>query len=134
MDALIPNGPRRPTRDGPHATGCCGGSCSTPSATIPRIYNGGNYASSAAAIDEIRRSPPTGHRKHRRKRLGLSVTKAPTAAKADKIVDERLCDADHGQMPNDFILSVGGASHDYNAAEKLEQIEASLLLINFRGR
>ncbi|UWU94644.1 alpha/beta fold hydrolase [Bradyrhizobium sp. CB1015] len=55
-------------------------------------------------------------------------SQAPTAAKADKIVDERLA------MPittdaNDFVYQ-WESSHDYNASEKLEAIEASLLLIN----
>jgi homoserine O-acetyltransferase len=55
-------------------------------------------------------------------------SQAPTAAKADKIVDDRLA------MPitadaNDFLYQ-WESSHDYNAGEKLEQIEASLLLIN----
>lgn len=53
---------------------------------------------------------------------------APTAAKADKIVNDRLA------MPitadaNDFVYQ-WESSHDYNAGEKLEAIEASLLLIN----
>lgn len=55
-------------------------------------------------------------------------SQAPTAAKADKIVDDRLA------MPitadaNDFVYQ-WESSHDYNAGEKLEAIEAPLLLIN----
>ena len=55
-------------------------------------------------------------------------SQAPTAAKADKIVDDRLA------MPitadaNDFVYQ-WESSHDYNAGEKLEEIEATLLLIN----
>lgn len=55
-------------------------------------------------------------------------SQAPTAAKADKMVDDRLAtpiaaDAD------DFVYQ-WESSHDYNASEKLEAIEASLLLIN----
>ncbi|QIO32056.1 alpha/beta fold hydrolase [Bradyrhizobium sp. 1(2017)] len=55
-------------------------------------------------------------------------SQAPTAAKADKIVDDRLA------MPitadaNDFVYQ-WESSHDYNAGERLEAIEAPLLLIN----
>ncbi|MBR0904840.1 alpha/beta fold hydrolase [Bradyrhizobium liaoningense] len=55
-------------------------------------------------------------------------SQAPTAAKADKIVDDRLA------MPitadaNDFVYQ-WESSHDYNAGEKLDAIEAPLLLIN----
>lgn len=53
---------------------------------------------------------------------------APTAAKADKIVDERLATPITADA-NDFVYQ-WDSSHDYNAAEKLEGIEASLLLIN----
>jgi len=53
---------------------------------------------------------------------------APTAAKADKIVDDRLA-APITADANDFVYQ-WDSSHDYNAGEKLEQIEASLLLIN----
>jgi homoserine O-acetyltransferase len=53
---------------------------------------------------------------------------APTAAKADKMVDDRLAlviatDA------NDFIYQ-WEASHDYNPSAGLERIEATLLAIN----
>jgi homoserine O-acetyltransferase len=55
-------------------------------------------------------------------------TLAPTAAKADKLVDDRLA------MPvtsdaNDFIYQ-WEASHDYNPSPGLERIEATLLAIN----
>src|SRR6478609_8988215 len=55
-------------------------------------------------------------------------TLAPSAAKADKMVDDRLA------MPvtadaNDFIYQ-WEASHDYNPSTGLERIEAMLLLIN----
>jgi homoserine O-acetyltransferase/O-succinyltransferase len=55
-------------------------------------------------------------------------TLAPTAAAADKLVDDRLA------MPvtsdaNDFIYQ-WEASHDYNPSTDLERIEATLLAIN----
>jgi homoserine O-acetyltransferase/O-succinyltransferase len=55
-------------------------------------------------------------------------TLAPTAAAADKLVDDRLA------MPvtsdaNDFIYQ-WEASHDYNPSKGLERIEATLLAIN----
>jgi len=53
---------------------------------------------------------------------------APTAAKADKIVDERLGTPITADA-NDYVYQ-WESSHDYNASEKLEAIEASLLLIN----
>ena len=53
---------------------------------------------------------------------------APTAAKADKMVDARLA-APVTADANDFIYQ-WEASHDYNPSGRLEQIEASLLLIN----
>ncbi|WP_426614076.1 alpha/beta fold hydrolase [Bradyrhizobium sp. McL0616] len=55
-------------------------------------------------------------------------SQAPTAAKADMIVDERLATPITADA-NDFVYQ-WESSHDYNAAEKLEGIEASLLLIN----
>jgi homoserine O-acetyltransferase len=55
-------------------------------------------------------------------------SQAPTAAKADKIVDERLATPIAADA-NDFVYQ-WESSHDYNASEKLEAIEASLLLIN----
>lgn len=53
---------------------------------------------------------------------------APTAAKANKIVDDRLA-APITADTNDFLYQ-WSSSEDYNAGDKLEQIEASLLLIN----
>ncbi|MDA9411550.1 alpha/beta fold hydrolase [Bradyrhizobium sp. CCBAU 45384] len=53
---------------------------------------------------------------------------APTAAKADAIVDERLATPITADA-NDYVYQ-WESSHDYKAAEKLEAIEASLLLIN----
>jgi homoserine O-acetyltransferase len=53
---------------------------------------------------------------------------APTAAKADKIVDDRLATPITADA-NDFLYQ-WDSSRDYNASEKLEQIEATLLLIN----
>ncbi|WP_027522414.1 alpha/beta fold hydrolase [Bradyrhizobium sp. Ec3.3] len=53
---------------------------------------------------------------------------APTAAKADKMVDERLA-APITADANDFVWQ-WESSHDYNASEPLERIEAPLLLIN----
>ena len=53
---------------------------------------------------------------------------APTAEKADKMVDERLAAAITADA-NDFIYQ-WEASHDYNPAPALEKIEAALLLIN----
>ena len=87
-------------------------------------YNGGNYTSQPRMM------------KYAITAYGIASiggtlayqSQAPTAAKADKIVDERLA------MPitadaNDFVYQ-WESSHDYNAREKLEAIEASLLLIN----
>jgi homoserine O-acetyltransferase len=53
---------------------------------------------------------------------------APTAAKADKMVDDRLAAAVTADA-NDFIYQ-WEASHDYNPSAGLERIEAMLLLIN----
>ena len=53
---------------------------------------------------------------------------APTAAKADKMVDERLA-AGVATDANDFIYQ-WEASHDYDAAPNLSHIEAALLAIN----
>ena len=55
-------------------------------------------------------------------------TLAPTAAKADKMVDERLA-APITSDANDFIYQ-WEASHDYNPSAGLERIEATLLAIN----
>jgi homoserine O-acetyltransferase len=53
---------------------------------------------------------------------------APTAAQADKMVDERLSVPVTADA-NDFIYQ-WEASHDYNPAPALEKIEATLLAIN----
>jgi homoserine O-acetyltransferase len=53
---------------------------------------------------------------------------APTAAAADKMVDERLA-APVTADANDFIYQ-WEASHDYNPAAGLEKIEATVLAIN----
>ncbi len=53
---------------------------------------------------------------------------APTAAKADKMVDDRLALAVTADA-NDFIYQ-WQASHDYNPSAGLERIEATLLAIN----
>ncbi|MDA9444295.1 hypothetical protein XH98_35420 [Bradyrhizobium sp. CCBAU 51745] len=59
---------------------------------------------------------------------GEKYQQAPTAAKADAIVDERLARPITADA-NDYVYQ-WESSHDYKAAEKLEAIEASLLLIN----
>ncbi|MBR0846147.1 alpha/beta fold hydrolase [Bradyrhizobium diazoefficiens] len=87
-------------------------------------YNGGNYTSQPRMM------------KYAITAYGIASIggtlayqqQAPTAAKADKIVDDRLA-APITADANDFLYQ-WGSSQDYNAAEKLEQIEASLLLIN----
>jgi len=53
---------------------------------------------------------------------------APTAAKADKMVDERLA-APLPPDANDFIYQ-WDSSHDYNPAAGLERIEATVLAVN----
>jgi homoserine O-acetyltransferase/O-succinyltransferase len=53
---------------------------------------------------------------------------APTAEKADKMVDDRLATPITTDA-NDFIYQ-WQASHDYNPAGQLERIEATLLAIN----
>jgi homoserine O-acetyltransferase len=55
-------------------------------------------------------------------------TLAPTAAKADKMVDERLATPVTADA-NDFIYQ-WEASHDYNPSAGLGRIEATLLAIN----
>ncbi|UVO38593.1 alpha/beta fold hydrolase [Bradyrhizobium arachidis] len=87
-------------------------------------YNGGNYASQPRMM------------KYAITAYGIASIggtlayqqQAPTAAKADKIVDERLATPITADA-NDYVYQ-WESSHDYNAAEKLEAIEASLLLIN----
>jgi homoserine O-acetyltransferase len=53
---------------------------------------------------------------------------APTAAKADKMLDERLA-APLPPDANDFIYQ-WDSSHDYNPSARLERIEATVLAIN----
>lgn len=87
-------------------------------------YNGGNYTSQPRMM------------KYAITAYGIASSggmlayqqQAPTAAKADKIVDERLATPITADA-NDFVYQ-WDSSHDYNAAGKLEGIEASLLLIN----
>ena len=55
-------------------------------------------------------------------------SQAPTAAKADKIVDERLA-APVTADANDYIYQ-WESSHDYDPAPNLERIEATVLAIN----
>jgi homoserine O-acetyltransferase len=55
-------------------------------------------------------------------------TLAPTAALADKMVDERL-GIHIAADTNDFIYQ-WDASHDYNPSAALEKIEATVLAIN----
>jgi homoserine O-acetyltransferase/O-succinyltransferase len=55
-------------------------------------------------------------------------TLAPTAAKADKMVDDRLATPITADA-NDFLYQ-WEASHDYNPSGRLERIEATLLAIN----
>lgn len=87
-------------------------------------YNGGNYTSQPRMM------------KYAATAYGIASiggtlayqSQAPTAAKADKIVDDRLATPITADA-NDFVYQ-WESSHDYNAGEKLEAIEASLLLIN----
>jgi homoserine O-acetyltransferase len=53
---------------------------------------------------------------------------APTAAKADRMVDERLATPVTTDA-NDFIYQ-WESSHDYNPSKAIERIEAPLLAIN----
>jgi homoserine O-acetyltransferase len=87
-------------------------------------YNGGNYTTQPRmmkyAINAYQIATGGGT-------LGYQ-TLAPTAAKADQMVDDRLA------MPvtadaNDFLYQ-WQASHDYNPSPALERIEATLLAIN----
>jgi homoserine O-acetyltransferase len=55
-------------------------------------------------------------------------TLAPTADKADKMMDERLATPVAADA-NDFIYQ-WEASHDYNPSAELDRIEATLLAIN----
>jgi homoserine O-acetyltransferase len=87
-------------------------------------YNGGNYTAQprmmkyAIAAFGVASAGGT---------LGYQ-TLAPTAAKADKMVDERLATPVTSDA-NDFIYQ-WEASHDYNPSAGLERIEATLLAIN----
>ena len=87
-------------------------------------YNGGNYTAQPRMM------------KYAVNFFGIATgggtlgyqTLAPTAAKADKMVDDRLA------LPvtadaNDFIYQ-WEASHDYNPSAGMERIEATLLAIN----
>jgi homoserine O-acetyltransferase/O-succinyltransferase len=86
-------------------------------------YNGGNYTSPPRmmkyAIGAYRIASAGGT-------LGYQ-TLAPTAAKADRMVDEQL--ATPTADANDFLYQ-WQASHDYNPSPGLERIEATLLAIN----
>lgn len=87
-------------------------------------YNGGNYTSQprmmkyAVVAYGIASAGGT---------LGYQSL-APTAAKADKMVGDRLA-APVTADANDFVYQ-WESSHDYDPSARLEQIEASLLLVN----
>ena len=87
-------------------------------------YNGGNYTAQPRmmkyAIDAYGIATGGGT-------LAYQAL-APTAAKADKMVDDRLATAITADA-NDFVYQ-WEASRDYNPAPSLEKIEAALLLIN----
>jgi homoserine O-acetyltransferase/O-succinyltransferase len=87
-------------------------------------YNGGHYTSQPRmmkyAINAYQIASGGGT-------LGYQ-TLAPTTAKADKMVDERLA-APITADANDFIYQ-WQASHDYDPAPGMERIEATLLAIN----
>ena len=87
-------------------------------------YNGGNYTAQPRmmkyAINAYGIATGGGT-------LGYQML-APTAAKADKMVDERLATPITADA-NDFIYQ-WDASHDYNPSAGMERIEAALLLIN----
>jgi homoserine O-acetyltransferase/O-succinyltransferase len=87
-------------------------------------YNGGNYTSQPRmmkyAITAYRFASAGGT-------LGYQ-TLAPTAAKADKMVDEQLAMAIPSDA-NDFVYQ-WDASHDYNPSAGMEKIEATVLAIN----
>src|SRR5437879_7583764 len=87
-------------------------------------YNGGNYTAQPRMM------------KYAINAYGVATgggtlayqAQAPTAAKAHKMVDDRLATAITADA-NDFVYQ-WEASHDYNPAPSLEKIEATLLLIN----
>jgi homoserine O-acetyltransferase len=87
-------------------------------------YNGGNYTTQPRmmkyAVNAYQIATGGGT-------LGYQ-TLAPTAAKADQMVDDRLA-APATSDANDFLYQ-WQASHDYNPSPALERIEATLLAIN----
>jgi homoserine O-acetyltransferase len=87
-------------------------------------YNGGNYTAQPRmmkyAIAAYRFASAGGT-------LGFQ-TLAPTAAKADKMVDEQIATPVTADA-NDFIYQ-WESSHDYNPSAGMEKIEATLLAIN----
>ena len=87
-------------------------------------YKGGNYTTQPRmmkyAIAAYRFASAGGT-------LGYQ-TLAPTAAKADKMVDEQLA-LPIAADANDYLYQ-WDASHDYNPSTALERIEATLLAIN----
>ena len=87
-------------------------------------YNGGNYTSQLRmmkyAIHAYAIATGGGTLAYQ--------TLAPTAAKADKLVDDRLA-TEVTADANDFVYQ-WEASHDYNPNSGMEKIEATLLAIN----
>jgi homoserine O-acetyltransferase len=87
-------------------------------------YNGGNYATQPRmmkyAINMFQIATGGGT-------LGYQ-TLAPTAAKADKLIDDRLATPITADA-NDFVYQ-WEASHDYDPSGGLERIEADVLAIN----
>jgi homoserine O-acetyltransferase/O-succinyltransferase len=87
-------------------------------------YNGGNYSAQPRmmkyAIAAYRFASAGGTLAYQ--------SMAPTAAKADKMVDEQLA-SQVTTDANDFIYQ-WDASHDYDPSANLEKIEARLLAIN----
>jgi len=87
-------------------------------------YNGGNYTAQPRMM------------KYAIQAYGIASaggtlayqTLAPTADKADKMVDDRLATAVTADA-NDFVYA-WESSHDYNPSAGLEKIEATLLAIN----
>lgn len=87
-------------------------------------YNGGNYTTQPRMM------------KYAVTMFGIATgggtlayqAEAPTAAKADAVVDDRLAHASKADA-NDFLYQ-WGSSHDYDAAPGLEKIEATVLAIN----
>lgn len=87
-------------------------------------YNGGNYTTQPRmmkyAISAYQTATGGGT-------LGYQ-TLAPTAAKADQMIDERLAAAVTADA-TDFLYQ-WEASHDYNPSSLMEKIEATVLAIN----